>query len=292
MHVCRHDTIHYSKPSCIPLNMRTCPLLYLYLFCRRCHVEPTLPLSPSSTRPSGAFWPRSTKQTRWTTRSFCSRAITGTLSVTTSIGACSSVCSAVCVLCSASDNGLALRSRAFGRFCYLQQPVYALWSFPRRRKGYPYEATAHVPLIIRWHDAFSPVFPRGSILSGAVTELRDVLPTLLDVAGEYNSHENYILPMLRVRCYMLCRSFYLADLHAYVYSLPLDVPHTRAHTHTHTLYRMHVPLAGVYAPTLPLDGAPLTCLLSTPSSKWASSCGSNGTGWRPYLDLEHSTVCV
>ena len=105
------------------------------------------------------------------------------------------------------------------------------------RKGYPYESVANVPLIVRWHDGFPSLLPRGSVVSNAVTELRDVLPTLLDVAGTYGED-------------------------------------------------------------LPLDGVPLTCLLSGAcaparggpiSSPPPPSSPARGV-WREYLDLEHAAV--
>lgn len=50
------------------------------------------------------------------------------------------------------------------------------------RKGYPYEFSAHVPMMVSWPASFPSAVPRGSRLS-AVTELRDILPTMLDAAG-------------------------------------------------------------------------------------------------------------
>eukprot|EP01116_Phalansterium_solitarium_P012833 TRINITY_DN2948_c3_g1_i1.p1 TRINITY_DN2948_c3_g1~~TRINITY_DN2948_c3_g1_i1.p1 ORF type:complete len:533 (-),score=138.11 TRINITY_DN2948_c3_g1_i1:66-1664(-) len=50
------------------------------------------------------------------------------------------------------------------------------------RKGYPYEFSAHVPLIVRWPDGYNVSVPRGSV-SPLVAEMRDILPTFLDVAG-------------------------------------------------------------------------------------------------------------
>lgn len=52
------------------------------------------------------------------------------------------------------------------------------------KKGYPYEMAAHVPMIIRWPESMSShvKMKRGST-SEFVTELRDVLPTFLSVAG-------------------------------------------------------------------------------------------------------------
>lgn len=58
------------------------------------------------------------------------------------------------------------------------------------RKGYPYEFSAHVPMLMRWPESWaraqrSPLkMPRGSVIPPPlVTELRDVFHTLIDVAG-------------------------------------------------------------------------------------------------------------
>lgn len=52
------------------------------------------------------------------------------------------------------------------------------------RKGFPYEFSSHVPLIVKWPSSLDTeiTIPRGSTLSH-VTELRDVFPTMLDAAG-------------------------------------------------------------------------------------------------------------
>jgi len=52
------------------------------------------------------------------------------------------------------------------------------------RKGYPYEFSAHVPMIIRWPESMAAQvkMKRGST-SSFVVELRDVFPTFLSVAG-------------------------------------------------------------------------------------------------------------
>jgi len=64
----------------------------------------------------------------------------------------------------------------------MQQDHY-LW-----RKGYPYEGSAHVPLFIRWPEVMDKEIDiaRGSKVD-AVTELRDILPTFLDVAGQWST---------------------------------------------------------------------------------------------------------
>jgi len=50
------------------------------------------------------------------------------------------------------------------------------------RKSYPYEASARVPMLVRWPESMGLEARRGQVNSRPV-ELRDVLPTFLDVAG-------------------------------------------------------------------------------------------------------------
>jgi arylsulfatase len=50
------------------------------------------------------------------------------------------------------------------------------------RKGYPYEFSAHVPMMIRWPTSFPSVAPRNST-TDLIAELRDVFPTTLAIAG-------------------------------------------------------------------------------------------------------------
>ncbi|MEQ8219809.1 MAG: arylsulfatase [Arenibacter sp.] len=50
------------------------------------------------------------------------------------------------------------------------------------RKSYPYEGSAGVPLIIRWPESLGIRASRGQVIEELV-ELRDILPTFLDVAG-------------------------------------------------------------------------------------------------------------
>ena len=56
------------------------------------------------------------------------------------------------------------------------------------RKGYPYEFSAHVPLIVRWPARWSalglppPARPRGAVAT-EIADLSDVAPTLLHAAG-------------------------------------------------------------------------------------------------------------
>ncbi|UCC69760.1 MAG: arylsulfatase [Armatimonadota bacterium] len=51
------------------------------------------------------------------------------------------------------------------------------------RKSYPYEASAHIPLLLRWPESSGMEERRGQRLPQPV-ELRDLLPTFLDAAGE------------------------------------------------------------------------------------------------------------
>ena len=56
------------------------------------------------------------------------------------------------------------------------------------RKGYPYEFSAHVPLLLRWPNAYAQrhtvAVSRGAVLEPPiVTELRDVFHTIVDAAG-------------------------------------------------------------------------------------------------------------
>jgi len=49
------------------------------------------------------------------------------------------------------------------------------------RKSYPYEASAHIPMLVRWPEAWGMAERRGRHLPNPV-ELRDVLPTFLEAA--------------------------------------------------------------------------------------------------------------
>ena len=53
------------------------------------------------------------------------------------------------------------------------------------RKGYPYEFSAHVPMLVRWPQsaAASVTIPRGTVITSLVSELRDIFHTAVDVAG-------------------------------------------------------------------------------------------------------------
>lgn len=50
------------------------------------------------------------------------------------------------------------------------------------RKSYAYEGSARVPMIVRWPESLG-IDARRGMVSDALTELRDVLPTFLDAAG-------------------------------------------------------------------------------------------------------------
>ncbi|XP_065835449.1 arylsulfatase-like [Oscarella lobularis] len=56
------------------------------------------------------------------------------------------------------------------------------------RKGYPYEGSAHIPMLIRWPDALTESRGGKIAVSRGITcevpvEIRDIFPTFLDVAG-------------------------------------------------------------------------------------------------------------
>lgn len=50
------------------------------------------------------------------------------------------------------------------------------------RKTYPYEGSTHIPYIVKWPTSMKRQIPDGSRLDYPV-ELRDFLPTFLDIAG-------------------------------------------------------------------------------------------------------------
>ncbi len=50
------------------------------------------------------------------------------------------------------------------------------------RKSVGYEGSAHVPMIVRPAPRFAPDAPRGAVVR-EVTELRDIMPTVLEMAG-------------------------------------------------------------------------------------------------------------
>ena len=53
------------------------------------------------------------------------------------------------------------------------------------RKGYPYEFSAHVPLVMRWPESYLDAkIPRGTaVRAPVVTELRDLFHTFVDIAN-------------------------------------------------------------------------------------------------------------
>ena len=75
------------------------------------------------------------------------------------------------------------------------------------RKGYPYEFSAHVPMLIRWPDD-PTVWPAGlpppSVTRGAtvdaLVELRDVAPTLLHAAGALPSNASRTMDGASMLC--------------------------------------------------------------------------------------------
>ncbi|MCP4644303.1 MAG: arylsulfatase [bacterium] len=66
------------------------------------------------------------------------------------------------------------------------------------RKSYPYEASAHVPMVMRWPDGMGG--ERGQVLEHPV-ELRDIFPTFADAAGASDATEGLdgasMLPLVR-----------------------------------------------------------------------------------------------
>jgi arylsulfatase len=65
------------------------------------------------------------------------------------------------------------------------------------RKGYPFEFSAHVPLVMRWPESYQDVnIPRGTaIRAPVVTELRDLFHTFVDIVGSNLTNSlNEILP--------------------------------------------------------------------------------------------------
>jgi arylsulfatase len=67
------------------------------------------------------------------------------------------------------------------------------------RKGYPYEASARVPLMVRWPEGMLTA-PRGQRLAQPV-EIRDILPTFLEAAGAPQTAKpmdgQSLLPLIR-----------------------------------------------------------------------------------------------
>lgn len=64
--------------------------------------------------------------------------------------------------------------------CYVSDHGDMLGDHHHWRKTYPYEGSSHVPYIVKWPSAYG--FAKGTKV-GAPVELRDLLPTFLEVAG-------------------------------------------------------------------------------------------------------------
>jgi len=65
------------------------------------------------------------------------------------------------------------------------------------RKSYPYEGSAGVPMIIRWPESLGIRASRGQVIKDLV-ELRDILPTFLDIAGVAIPSEMDGMSMMRL----------------------------------------------------------------------------------------------
>lgn len=63
-----------------------------------------------------------------------------------------------------------------------------------RLKQYAYEGSSHIPMIVRWPSTMDSVvtIPRGSEIDN-VTELRDIFPTFMDIAGAWDESWEPIL---------------------------------------------------------------------------------------------------
>ncbi|CAK9099558.1 Arylsulfatase (Cys-type sulfatase) [Durusdinium trenchii] len=57
------------------------------------------------------------------------------------------------------------------------------------RKGYPYEGSAHIPLLFRWPQSATLTHEAKRIEISEITELRDVFPTFLDVLGAWSAED-------------------------------------------------------------------------------------------------------
>ena len=64
--------------------------------------------------------------------------------------------------------------------CYISDHGDMLGDHYHWRKTYPYEGSVHVPYIVKWPSACG--FPKGGTVNAPV-ELRDLLPTFLEMAG-------------------------------------------------------------------------------------------------------------
>ncbi|WP_299230391.1 arylsulfatase [uncultured Bacteroides sp.] len=64
--------------------------------------------------------------------------------------------------------------------CYVSDHGDMLGDHHHWRKTYPYEGSTHIPFIVKWPSSYN--FAKGQHIDSPV-ELRDLLPTFLDVAG-------------------------------------------------------------------------------------------------------------
>jgi len=118
------------------------------------------------------------------------------------------------------------------------------------RKGYPYEFSAHIPMLLRWPESWARAQPKGSIVDRGtelpppvVTEMRDVFHTFVDAAGIAND----------------------AKL----------VPPRNSQD------------AARFASE---DGKSMLCLLRDPSGKSDCDYAPNPGPWRQWIDMEHAMV--
>lgn len=122
------------------------------------------------------------------------------------------------------------------------------------RKGYPYEFSAHVPMLLRWPETWlrsqrpGPIVERGTVLQPpVVTELRDVFHTLVDAAG-VASNASLVPPQ--------------GSAGGRGGRVAFDAR----------------------------DGKSMLCLLRDPSGLKHCDYAPNPGPWRKWIDLEHSTV--
>lgn len=64
--------------------------------------------------------------------------------------------------------------------CYISDHGDMLGDHHHWRKTYPYEGSSHIPFIIKWPESYH--FDKGNKIEAPV-ELRDLLPTFIDIAG-------------------------------------------------------------------------------------------------------------
>lgn len=119
------------------------------------------------------------------------------------------------------------------------------------RKGFPYEFSVRVPMVLRWPDPNLELLPsavrlkRGSVVRAPiVVELRDVAHTFLDAAGAARD-EALVPPFGR-------------GAHGQAFEAA--------------------------------DGRSLLCLLADPTGTCPCAYPPNPGRWRPYIDLEHAKM--